>query len=53
MLNFNKITDLSGVNVKFMDDTNNTNSIYNIVEQQLVQTLRNLDSKYGISYVET
>ncbi len=53
MLNFNKITNLNGVNIKFTDDTNNTNSVYNVVEQPLVDTLRSLDSSYGISYVET
>jgi hypothetical protein len=53
LLNFNKITDLNGVNIKFLDDTNNTNSVYNVVEQQLVETLRSLDANYGISYVET
>ena len=53
LLNFNKITDINGVNVKFTDDTNNTNSVYNAVEQPLVDILRSLDSKYGISYIET
>jgi hypothetical protein len=53
LLNFNKITDFNGINIKFTDDTNNSNSVYNVVEQPLVETLRSLDSNYGISYVET
>jgi hypothetical protein len=53
MLNFNKVTNLNGINVKFVDDNNNTNSVYNIVEQQLVETIRSLDTNYGISYIET
>ena len=53
MLNFNKITDFNGVNIKFADDTNNANSVYNVVEQPLVETLKVLDSNYGISYIET
>ena len=51
MLNFTNKTDINGVNIKFLNDTQIQNTVFNVVNQPLVQLFNELDYNYGVDYI--
>lgn len=51
MLNFTSKTDINGINIKFLNDNQIQNTVFNVVNQPIVQLLNELDYNYGVDYV--
>jgi hypothetical protein len=52
MLNFTQKTDINGINIKFLNDSQIQNTVFNVVNQSLVELFNELDYNYGVDYVK-
>ncbi len=52
MLNFTQKTDINGINIKFLNDSQIQNTVFNVVNQSLVQLFNELDYNYGVDYIK-